>query len=157
MQEIAIAGFGTLRLEHLVLDFNGTMACDGQLVAGVEERLTMIANFLEIHVVTADTFGVVETALERLPCTVEVLSGADQDLAKARYVESLGSEATASIGNGRNDRLMLKEAALGIVVLSEEGTASEALLAADIVCPTIASALDLFLKPLRLRAVLRTA
>jgi hypothetical protein len=28
--ELAIPGFGTLRLEHLVLDYNGTLALDGR-------------------------------------------------------------------------------------------------------------------------------
>ena len=28
MIEISIPGFGTLRLEHMVLDYNGTLACD---------------------------------------------------------------------------------------------------------------------------------
>jgi soluble P-type ATPase len=50
---------------------------------------------------------------------------------------------------------MLKEAALGICVLSIEGVAIQTLLAADIVVPDIRSAFELLLKPLRLIASLR--
>ena len=37
MIEIDVPGFGALRLEHLVLDYNGTLACDGMLLEGVHE------------------------------------------------------------------------------------------------------------------------
>ena len=43
MIEIDIPGFGILRLEHLVLDYNGTIAVDGQPVQGVKERLIALA------------------------------------------------------------------------------------------------------------------
>lgn len=39
MIEIEIPGGETLRLEHLVLDFSGTLARDGRLLPGVRERL----------------------------------------------------------------------------------------------------------------------
>jgi len=39
-----------------------------------------------------------------------VLSKKAQEKGKLRYVEKLGHEKTVSIGNGRNDRLMLKKA-----------------------------------------------
>ncbi len=43
----------------------------------------------------------------------------------------LGLEQTVCIGNGRNDRLMLKAAALGLAVILEEGIAGETIGAAD--------------------------
>ena len=39
MLEIVIPGDTTLGLQHLVLDYNGTLACDGELLAGVKPRL----------------------------------------------------------------------------------------------------------------------
>jgi soluble P-type ATPase len=51
---------------------------------------------------------------------------------------------------------MLKEAALGIAVLHEEGAASETLLAADVACRSILSALELLTNPLWLKATLRS-
>jgi soluble P-type ATPase len=50
---------------------------------------------------------------------------------------------------------MLKEAAIGICVLSREGSAVETLLAADIVTPDIFAAFDLLEKPVRIVASLR--
>ena len=38
-----IPGFGALRLEHLVLDYNGTLALDGRLLRGVRPRLRRLA------------------------------------------------------------------------------------------------------------------
>ena len=59
------------------------------------------------------------------------------------------------MGNGRNDRLMLKEAALGVAVMLAEGVFTETLTAADVVCRDILDALNLLTNPLRLVATLR--
>jgi soluble P-type ATPase len=155
MLAIDVPGFTPLKLEHLVLDYNGTLACDGELIEGVGPSLEVLAGKLEIHVVTADTFGKVESRMEGSPCKVVVLPQQGQDFAKLEYVEQLGAERVVAIGNGRNDRLMLKRAALGIAVVQEEGAAAETLLAADVVCPSIRAALDLLRNPLRLTATLR--
>jgi soluble P-type ATPase len=59
------------------------------------------------------------------------------------------------VGNGFDDHLMLHSAALGIAVILGEGAASKTLFEADVVCTSIASALDLLLFPQRLAATLR--
>jgi len=156
MLRILIPGYKELQLEHLVLDYNGTLACDGEILEGVEQSLKALAEELQIHVVTADTFGKVRSRLENAPCTLVVLPQAGQDVGKRAYVEQLGSQCVVAIGNGRNDRLMLKEAALGIAVVQGEGAASESLLAAAVVCADIRSAFDLLRNPLRLTATLRS-
>jgi soluble P-type ATPase len=156
MIEIEIPGFKTLRLNHLVLDYNGTIACDGKLLSGAKEGLSALADMLSIHVLTADTFGQARSFLEDIPCEVSIIAEQYQEISKLTYVNEIGAEHSACIGNGRNDRLMLKEAALGIAVILEEGAAIEALVAADVVCTGIVSALDLLRKPLRLTATLRS-
>jgi P-type E1-E2 ATPase len=153
---LEIPGFGSLRIENLVLDFNGTLAIDGRLIPGVKPRIRRLARRLKIHVLTADTHATARDALNGLPCQTKVLAAAGQHLAKRRYVQHLGAMQTACIGNGRNDRLMLKTAALGIAVLQAEGTSREALLAADLVMPDIVDALEAFNHPLRLVASLRS-
>ena len=45
-------------------------------------------------------------------------------LEKEQFGESLGTEKVVAVGNGVNDSLMLKKAALGIIVIGEEGAAS---------------------------------
>jgi len=153
--EVNIPGYGQLQLEHLVLDYNGTLACDGQLLDGVGERLHKLSEQLHIHVITADTFGSVKTALEGIPCELVILPAGSQDTGKLTYIEQLGSATAVCVGNGRNDTLMLKEAALGLAVLQAEGAAVAALTAADVVCPNILAALDLLAHPFRLVATLR--
>lgn len=146
----------TLEIEHLVLDFNGTLAVDGRLKAGVADLLRELAGRVSVHIVTAGTFGGVEREVEGVPCALKILGGVDHAGQKARYVEELGAGRTACVGNGRNDRAMLERARLGIAVVQEEGAAAETLLAADVVCTDIATALRLLLQPLRLTATLRT-
>jgi soluble P-type ATPase len=156
MIEITIPGYKTLKLKHLVLDHNGTLAVDGILLSGVKEKLKALSDDLEIHVLTADTFGKARSQLEGVPCKLSILPIDNQDTGKLAYVEKLSAEHTVCIGNGRNDRLMLKEAALGITVILEEGTAVETLTSADVVCKDILSALELLTNPLRLTATLRS-
>jgi soluble P-type ATPase len=155
MIEVDVPEHAKLNLEHLVLDYNGTLACDGVLLPGVRERLEKLSDRMAIHVVTADTFGTTRAELEALPCHLAVLPPGRQAEAKAAHVHGLGVERTVCIGNGRNDRLMLATAALGIAVLQEEGAAKDSLMAAHVICRDIREALDLLLVPLRLTATLR--
>ncbi len=156
MLELYIPGFKDLRLKHLVLDYNGTLACDGRPLEGVQKRLSALSHHLVMHILTADTFGTVQGQVAGWPCRVEVIPRGQEAEAKIRYVQGLGAGRTAAIGNGRNDRLMLKEAALGIAVVQTEGMALEAFFAADLVTAGILAALDLLLFPQRLKATLRS-
>ena len=156
MIRIEIPGHPTLRLEHLVLDYNGTLACDGNLLAGVRPRLEEIAKLLKIHVLTADTFGKSRAALAGIQCQLSILPAGQQDAGKLAYVQKIGADCTACIGNGRNDLLMLEAAALAIAIVGPEGAATQTFMASDVVAPDIAAALDLLLHPLRLVATLRS-
>ncbi|MCP3954729.1 MAG: HAD hydrolase family protein [Desulfobacterales bacterium] len=156
MITIDIPGYQQLGLDHLVLDYNGTLAVDGQLVDGAGSLLRRLAGDIDIHVITADTFGKVRQNMADIPCTVSVLPPGKQDQAKWDYINSLGPEQTICMGNGRNDRLMLKAAGLGVAVILEEGAAVETLMAADVVCKSITDALELLVEPLRLTATLRS-
>lgn len=156
MIAVDIPGYGVLELMHMVLDYNGTLAVDGVLVDGVRGCLEALAKDLDVHVVTADTFGRVQSGMAGIACTVSVLPAGDQANAKLEYVRRLGPDNTVSMGNGRNDRLMLAASALGIAVILAEGAAVETLTAADVVCRDIVSAMSLLLNPLRLTATLRS-
>ena len=154
--DVRVPGFGLLDLAHLVLDFNGTLAIDGRLLPGVKRRLDRLARVLRVHVVTADTFGKARASLANLDCRLEILGRGAEDRAKAAYVRRLGAERVACIGNGCNDRLMLRAARLGLAVIQVEGASAQTLAAADLVLPSIIDALDLFQKPRRLVASLRS-
>ena len=155
MISIEIPGYKTLNLHHLVLDYNGTMAINGRVIEGVADRLNALALQLEVHVLTADTFGTAREALAAVACSLTILPEAAQDVAKRDAILRLGAERCVAVGNGRNDRLMLQTAALGIALLQAEGTAVAAITAADLVTPTILDALALLTRPRRLIAGLR--
>jgi soluble P-type ATPase len=155
MIEIDIPDFGQLHLAHLILDYNGTLAFDGKLLSGVADLLERLAEHLRIHIITADTFGSVHQAFAGSDFTIHVLPPGNEEESKVEYVRRLGSMSSVCIGNGRNDRLMLGEAGLGIAVLGREGTAIQALLAADIIIPSIVDSLDLLLHPKRIIATMR--
>ncbi len=155
MKIFDIPGFGRLELEHLVLDYNGTIARDGAVLPEAVERMNALAEDIALHVITADTFGSVRLQLQGLPCQVAVLAPGNQAEAKRDYVRSLGAQRCAAIGNGRNDRLMLAEAALGIAILGHECASVAALTASDIAASSISEALELLLNPLRLIATMR--
>ncbi|MFP4285473.1 MAG: HAD family hydrolase [Desulfovermiculus sp.] len=156
MLNIDIPDFGQLQLEHLVMDYNGTMAVDGIPVQGIRRRVDKLAEHVQVHVITADTFGKVTSELEDWACTVKILGQEDQVGQKLAFVRELGADKCVCIGNGRNDRMMLEAAALGLAVMLDEGTSRECLLSADIALPGIMQALDLLLYPLRMTATLRS-
>lgn len=155
MIEMDIPGFGPLRLEHLVSDFTGTLSCDGTLLEEVAESIREVSGHLTVHVLTADTCGTAIGALESLPCTTHIFSGSGIDIWKEAFVRELGMEGVVAIGNGMNDRKMLKAARLGIAVSGPEGCATEALMASDIHVLRVIDAFDLLLKPKRCKATLR--
>ncbi|HPS88345.1 MAG TPA: ATPase P [Spirochaetota bacterium] len=153
--QIIIPGSDTLDIKNLLIDYNGTIAVDGKLLPGVADILNELSRQLDIHVITADTFGFAESELEQVKCTFNRLAPDNQSEAKLLYLSTLGKENTACIGNGKNDRYMLKESALGIAVVQREGVFTETAIMSDIICPDIFSALDLFRNTKRLIATMR--
>lgn len=149
---VAIPGAGVLRLEHLLVDFNGTIAQDGKLIAGVAERLLALSSVLDVQVLTGDTYGTVSQALSGLNVRHTVVqTGADKTVCARGLLEA----GVAAIGNGRNDVDMLRTATLGVAVIGPECSHALTLAAAQLVAPDILAALDLFLQPQRLVAGLR--
>lgn len=155
MIELNIPGQGTIQLEHLVSDVNGTLAIDGQLIEGVIHSLRELSDRLQIHLLTADTHGKQKIIDQQLGLyAIRIESGFESEQ-KAAYVNQLGPRQVVAIGQGANDAGMLKAARLGICILSQEGAAVETLLNADLVLPDILSALSLLTQPLRIVASMR--
>ena len=155
MIEIDIPGFGPVHLSHLVSDFTGTLSVDGHLLPGVKEALNQLSEKMTIHILTADTFGRAMEALAGVACQIHILTGPDHDVQKEEYIFKIDPEKVVALGNGNNDRRMLKTAKVGIAVTEEEGCAVEAVLAADILVRSALSGLTLLLNPLRFKATLR--
>lgn len=156
MLHLEIPGLRALYLRHLVLDVNGTLALDGELLPGVPERLRRLREQLTLHLITADTHGRQDQIDQALGLTgVRLAAGQPEAEQKAACVGALGAEGVVAIGNGANDALMFRKAALAIAVLGPEGLAAVALREADVLAPDILTALDLLLHPRRLIATLR--
>jgi len=151
-----IPGFGNLDLKHLVLDYNGTIARDGKLLSNIGRTLEDVAEYLTIHVLTADTCGTAEQELAGLPCLLQIFTGDQITEQKEQYVNALDADQVVCIGNGANDRLMLEAARLGIAVLEGEGGAVSSIQHADIIVRSIYDAMGLLLIPQRIVATLRT-
>ncbi len=155
MIEIDIPGIKKISAEHLVLDYNGTVAVDGHLISGVADLLNLISSALEVHVITADTFGKAAAEIAGVKCTFDIIGTGDQQKQKADFIATLGPEKVIAIGNGYNDAAMLSDAALGIAVIQKEGASVKTVAAADIAVTSIKDALELLLNPLRIAATLR--
>lgn len=155
MIELSIPGRGQLRLQHLVTDVNGTLALDGTLIDGLARRIATLRDRLTVHLLTADTHGRQAIIDQQLSLTATRLQPGGEQAQKREFVENLGADTVVAIGQGANDAGMLKAAALGICVMSDEGAAAETLISADLVVPNIFAALDLLERPVRIVASLR--
>ena len=155
MIKIEIPGIKTVIIEHLVTDYNGTLAQDGKLLENVSEKLNKLSEQVKIFVITADTFGKATENLKDINCELHIIAKNSQAEAKLEFIKNLRTDKVCAIGNGNNDELMLKEAVLGIAVEQGEGLATKSLIASDIVCKSITDAIDLLLNPKRLVATLR--
>jgi soluble P-type ATPase len=155
MIKIEIPGWGNMDIEKIVLDLNGTIATDGKIPSEVKEKINSLSKKTKIYILTADTQGTASVEISDMEVELVKVSEKDSAEVKLRVLESLDPTSTVAIGNGNNDHLILKEAALGIAVLGDEGISASTMKNADIVVKNISDALDLFLKPKRLIATLR--
>jgi len=153
--EITIPGRGNYTIKNVVVDLNGTIAVDGKIIQGVKEKVAMLGQKLNIFLATADTNKNAKDLIKDLPVTLYKIKEGEENNQKLQVVLKKGKNNTVSIGNGCNDISMLKESAIGICIVGREGASAEAMMVADLVVSNINDALDLLLKPHRLKATLR--
>jgi soluble P-type ATPase len=166
--DIAIPGFGELKIRVVCSDYTGTLSHEGKLIRGVRERLRKLARVVDIHIVTSDTRRTASTELASLTksrhATLANASRSDMDhsVFKLAYINNLGVGLAeiAVFGNGRNDVKWLKAVhdagGLAVAVDGGEGCATEAIVSANVFVTGIANALDLLLDKQRLVGTLRT-
>jgi len=152
VQRVEIPGREPIELEHLLLDVNGTLSERGELIDGVAERLERLGRTLAVHLLSADTFGTVEAIAARLGVEAKIVADGQE---KLRILDELGRHRCAAVGNGANDRFMVRDAALGIAVVGPEGASGATITAADVVCRSVLEALDLLAESELLAATLR--
>jgi len=155
MISVPIPGWGELSIEYVMVDFNGTAALDGKLKKEVKEVIEKVSRYVKVFIITADTYETADSELSASNVTfIKVGKGGSGD-EKAKVVRELGPEKVVAIGNGANDAAMVKEAALGIAVMGEEGCSTALIKEADLVVTDIMKALGLIVHPERLVATLR--
>lgn len=153
--QIDIPGYRVLTIESVVMDFNGTIAVDGKMKDTVRQRIVRLAEQYRVYVITADTQGTAARELEGLPITLKIFDNSGAGECKRQIVDALGADTCACVGNGHNDALMFRAAALSIAVLETEGLYAPILLDADLVVRSSEDALDLLLDEKRLISGLR--
>lgn len=155
MIQIDIPGRESLAIEHVLLDYNGTIAVDGLLAPGVSECMGKLAKLAHVAVLTADTYGTAKA--QCAPLGVEVVTFPREGAAefKRAYAEQLDGQI-ACLGNGFNDVGMFGQADLAIAILDTEGTYAGLLSNADILARSAEEGLSLLLNLDRVRATLRT-
>lgn len=152
---IDIPRFMRFDIRHIVFDYNGTVAKDGELLDGLPDLFHELAKLYTVHVVTADTFGSVAKELEGIDVRLKILESSDHTKEKKDFVESIGAEQCIAMGNGSNDTRMLERSAIGIAIVGDEGCSTTAMMKSDLVCQNIVDAIELCLHPKRLIASLR--
>ncbi|MCP4178473.1 MAG: ATPase P [bacterium] len=155
MIDADIPGFKKLSIKNIICDYNGTLAIDGIIIPDVKPLIEKLSERTAFHIVTGDTFGTATENLKNLPVTVKILTSINQDQQKLEYLKRLGTDLTVCIGNGRNDKLMLEKAVLGICLIQAEGSSFNSLLKSDIICTSAKDALNILLEPKKLIATLR--
>ena len=155
MIRIQIPGREELNLSHLVLDYNGTIAEDGNIIEGIRPRLAELSKDLSIYVITADTHGTAAKKCADLPLQVLTFPTTEVGKIKAEEVRKL-SGGVVTVGNGFNDIQMSDAADLSVCVMGREGCCGALISHCDVTVTSIEDALDLLLIPGRLRATLRT-
>ena len=155
MITIDIPGRDTIQVEHVVLDYNGTIAKDGVLLPEIRQRLQQLKGMANIYILTADTYGTVAAQCKTMEAEVRTFPQERAAQRKAEIVRKLGGN-TFCAGNGYNDIAMFQEASLAVGIIDREGMCAALALHADILVTSAQDALDLLLKPDRLRATLRS-
>jgi len=156
MLNIEISEFGDLQLEHAVFDYNGTLAKDGIPEEKVVQQLLELNKILQVHILTADTFGKVQQELRKYPFNIHILTAGNESAQKKEFVENLNPATVVAFGNGSNDIEMLKISGLGIGIIGGEGMSAKVLKNADIIVKNINEGIDLLFNPLRIKATLRS-
>lgn len=151
-----VPGREEIKIENIVFDYNGTLAVDGKLIAGVEELINKLADYVDIYILTADTYGTVEKECANINGIVQKFPRENAGKSKMHIVKSLGSNSTACLGNGFNDLPMFKESILSICIIEGEGASGELVLHSDIVARSIVEAIEILLNKTRLKATLRS-
>ena len=132
-----------LILNKIILDLNGTLTVNGEIVKGVKERIKKLQKIgSEWFILTGDGRGNANKISRELNLKCLIANSSKE---KAKFIKSLNSKECITIGNARIDIGMFKNSKIRILTLQAEGIHTGALPYVDIIVPSINDALDLFI------------
>ncbi|MDY0234778.1 MAG: HAD family hydrolase [Gudongella sp.] len=150
-----IPGRDNIEIENVVLDYNGTIAIDGKLIDGAKELINILAEHVDIYILTADTYGTVEKECGDINGEIMTFPKENAGESKKKIVEKLGGQRTICVGNGYNDIPMFEEAIISIAVIEGEGVSGKLLSNASIVVRNIIEGINIILNKNMIKATLR--
>jgi soluble P-type ATPase len=147
-------GQGSLEIEFILIDFEGTLASDRRVHPKAKDKINLLSKHAKIYILTKQEKEHAEEVLKKVKAEILYLTEGESSQKKLDLLRQLGPTRTIAVGNGVDDVPMIEEAIMGICVLGKEGTFSKAMKKADVVFMNILDALDFLLKPLRQKATL---
>ncbi len=152
---VNVPSYGELKIKYVIFDYNGTLATDGIIKEQIKQKIEKLSEIVDIYVLTADTYGTVRKSLNNSSISLHIINKENGSSDKLKFIKELNANDCVVIGNGNNDKLMLKDAQLSICILGDEGCSVNALKNSDILVKSVEDCLELLLKPNRLKATLR--
>ena len=143
-----------LEIEHLIIDYEGTLAMDGRVHPKAKDKINLLAKRLNIYILVKGEQEKAEEVLKRVKAKIIFLKEPEPSAQKLEFLLNLGAPKTGVIGNGEDDVPMSKEAGFSMAIIGKEGGSGELIQSADLTFLTIVDALDFLLKPLRQKATL---
>ena len=147
-------GQDPLKIEFILIDFEGTLAQDRRIPPKAKDKINLLSKRTKIYVLTKGEKGSLNDVFRKVNGEPFYSKEGETTQRKLDLLRQLGAEKTVAIGNGVDDTPMIEEARFGICVTGKEGASGEAIRKADLVVSNIVDALDFLLKPLRQKATL---
>jgi len=147
-------GLNPLKIEFVLIDFEGTLASDRRVHPKAKDKINLLSKRTKIHILTKEKKELADERLRKVKAEIIYLAEGDSSQRKVDLLHRLGPTRCVAIGNGGDDATMIQEAGIGICVIGKEGSSGEAMKNADLVFTDILDALDFLLKPLRQKATL---
>lgn len=138
-----VPGVGTIEIDTIVLDSNGTLTVRGEIVSGVIERIQQLQSLgINVVMISSDQRGNARALALSSGISYYEASNSRQ---KEDILLSLGSRKVGAIGNARIDIGLFVQSVVSIATLQGEGIHKDIIDRVDVIVPSINDALDFFL------------
>lgn len=138
-----VPGVGTITIDTLVVDSNGTLTVKGEMVPGVVERIHRLQMLgVNVVMISSDQRG---NARDLALSSGIAYYEASNSREKEDVLLSLGSQNVAAIGNARIDIGLFVQSIISVATLQSEGIHKDIIDHVDVILPSINDALDFFL------------